>query len=239
MGKPQAPTPPDPQETAAAATGTNISTAIANTLMGQTGQTGPMGSVSYDQTGMQTITDPYTGQTYDIPQFSANMELAPELQGITGHIGDLVGGLGQGGDVDQRLMDMGRQRLDPILEQERNRLTQSLADRGLQPGSAAWEAEQGAFNQRQNDAYNQLLLTGRGQAINEQMAPIQQISALLGAQSGAAPNFGFSQPSRVPTVDVGGLIGDNYNRQVDVYDQQMKQRQGLLSSLGGLFGLGV
>ena len=236
MGKPQAPTPPDPQETAAAATGTNISSAIANTLMGQVGQTGPMGSVSYEQTGTQSITDPYTGQTYEIPQFATSMELAPELQGIQGRIGELVGGLGGGGNVDERLMEMGRQRLDPILEQERNRLTQSLADRGLQPGSAAWEAEMGQFGQRQNDAYNQLLLSGRGQAMAEQMAPIQQISALLGAQRGAAPSFGFAQPGGIPTTDVAGLINQQYGQQFGNYQQNLNSWNNVV---GGLFGLGA
>lgn len=236
MGKPQAPTPPDPQETAAAATGTNISTAIANTLMGQVGQTGPGGSLSYEQTGVQQVTDPYTGQTYEIPQFSANMELSPELQGIQATIGDLVGQVGAGGSIDERLFDLGRERIDPVLGQERARLEQSLSDRGLMPGSAAWSAEMDAFNRRQNDAYNQLALQGRSVAMAEDMQPIQKITALLGAQRGAAPSYGYSQPAQVPTVDVGGLIGNQYGQQMDIYNQQVAQRQNLL---GGLFGFGA
>ncbi len=82
MSKPSAPAPPDPTETAAASTGTNVGTAIANTTMGQVDQYGPTGSLTYDQTGTSSYTDPYTGQTYDIPSYSATTSLTPEEQSI-------------------------------------------------------------------------------------------------------------------------------------------------------------
>ena len=82
MGKPKAPTPPDPQETSAASTSTNLGTAIANTTMGQVDQYGPTGSLTYDQTGTQSWSDPYTGETYDIPTYSSTTNLSPEEQAI-------------------------------------------------------------------------------------------------------------------------------------------------------------
>jgi hypothetical protein len=82
MGKPSAPTPPDPKETAAAATGTSVGTAIANTNMQNVGQVTPYGSLSYSQTGTNTFTDPYTGMTYDIPQFTSTTTLSPEQQAL-------------------------------------------------------------------------------------------------------------------------------------------------------------
>ena len=83
MGKPTAPTPPDPKDTAAAQTGTNINTSLANTYMGNVNQVGPDGStLTYDQTGSQSFTDPFTGQTYDVPQFTATQSLSDGAQGI-------------------------------------------------------------------------------------------------------------------------------------------------------------
>ena len=79
---PEAPETPDPYETAAAQTGTNIATAIANTQLGQVGQTTPYGSLTYQQTGTTTYTDPYTGQSYAIPQYTATTQLTPEQQAI-------------------------------------------------------------------------------------------------------------------------------------------------------------
>jgi hypothetical protein len=82
MGKPSAPKPPDPKETAAAATGTSVGTAIANTNMQNVGQVTPYGSLSYSQTGTSTFTDPFTGMTYDIPQFTSTTTLSPEQQAL-------------------------------------------------------------------------------------------------------------------------------------------------------------
>lgn len=82
MSKPKAPTPPDPQDTAAAQTGTNVSTAIANTAMGQVNQVTPDGSLTYSATGNHTWRDPATGQSYTVPQYTATTTLSPEAQAI-------------------------------------------------------------------------------------------------------------------------------------------------------------
>lgn len=79
MGKAPSPTPP--KETAAAQTGTNISTAIANNLMGQQNTTYADGStLTYTNEGTQTITDPYTGESYEIPISSIQQTLSPTNQ---------------------------------------------------------------------------------------------------------------------------------------------------------------
>lgn len=78
--KPDAPKPPDPQATAAAQTDQSVATAIANTIMGQVNQTGPNGSLSYDQTGSYTFTGP--GGTYSIPRFTATTTYTPEGEAI-------------------------------------------------------------------------------------------------------------------------------------------------------------
>jgi hypothetical protein len=82
MSKPKPPAPPDPTQVASAQTGTNIGTAIANTQMGQVNQVTPEGSLMYSQTGTQTYTDPTTGRTYAIPQYTATTSLSPEAQAI-------------------------------------------------------------------------------------------------------------------------------------------------------------
>jgi hypothetical protein len=82
MSKPRAPTPPNPTETASAQTGTNIGTAIANTAMGQVNQVTPDGSLNYSQSGSQVYTDPSTGRSYNIPQYTATTTLSPAAQAI-------------------------------------------------------------------------------------------------------------------------------------------------------------
>jgi hypothetical protein len=60
MGKstPSAPAAPDPYATARAQTGSNTSTAIANTVLGNANETGPLGSVRYQQNGSYRLGEP-------------------------------------------------------------------------------------------------------------------------------------------------------------------------------------
>ncbi|WP_273794156.1 tail fiber domain-containing protein [Brucella intermedia] len=82
MGKPKAPKAPDPKETAAAQTGTNISTATANAWFQQPNQVTPDGSLTRTQTGTQTIYDPSSGKSYQIPTFTDTVTYSPEQQKI-------------------------------------------------------------------------------------------------------------------------------------------------------------
>jgi len=82
MSAPKAPTPPDPRETAAAQTGTNVATAIANAGLNQVNQVGPDGSLTYTQSGSTSFRDPSTGQTYQIPRYTATTQLSDAQQAI-------------------------------------------------------------------------------------------------------------------------------------------------------------
>jgi len=82
LGKPDPPTPPNPQATAAAQTGTNVSTAVANSFLQNVNQNTPQGSLRYDVTGNYGWTDPSTGQTYQIPTFTSTQSLSPQQQAI-------------------------------------------------------------------------------------------------------------------------------------------------------------
>jgi hypothetical protein len=76
------PTPPNPIATAGAQTGTNISTALANTFLNNYNQVTPQGSLTYDQTSAYAFTDPTTGTQYNIPRFTQTQTLSPAEQKI-------------------------------------------------------------------------------------------------------------------------------------------------------------
>ncbi len=84
MGKPDAPTPPDPMRTAAAQTGTNVSTAVANSYLNNVNQVTPDGSLTYNATGSHSWTDPSTGTTYQIPTFTSTQSLSAAGQQLKG-----------------------------------------------------------------------------------------------------------------------------------------------------------
>lgn len=260
MGKSRAPAPPDPRQTAQAQTGTNIGTAIANNTMGMVNQVTPDGSLTYTQSGTKQWTDPYTGQTYALPQYTATTSLSEMGQQIKGQNDQTQLNLAQTGAqqssflkdylgeiwnpdtsaIEGRLMELGSQRLDPRFAQEEERLRTRLANQGVTAGSEAWNREMASLGQAKNDAYNQLLLTGRGQAFGELQAqrnqPINEISALLSGSQVSNPNVQMMQPQGAATTDVAGLINSNYNQRLSAWEQNQANRQG---PLGGLFGLGA
>lgn len=255
MCAPEAPKPPDPKETSSAQTGTNIGTAIGNNVMGMVDQVTPYGNMNYTQTGTYTYKDPYTGKSYELPRYTATTTLSTGQQGLLDrntqtqtNLADLAversdflkdylkGTEGLTDQIDSKLYDLGRQRLDPRFADQRNALHTRLANQGITPGSEAYNREMQLLGQNENDAYNQLMLTGRGQAITEVNNPINQITALLSGSQVTQPGVSMAQPQGAATTDVAGLINQNYNQRLQGWQQQVAQQQSLL---GGLFGLGA
>lgn len=76
MGKstPSAPPAPDPNVVARAQTGSNVNTAVANSILGNANVYGPTGSTTYRQTGTTRVGD------QDVPQFEQTNTLSPEQQ---------------------------------------------------------------------------------------------------------------------------------------------------------------
>lgn len=264
MGK-KAPKPTDPKLTSAATTGTNISTAIANAYLTNMNETGPDGTKTFDQTGMMSVTDPYTGKTYQIPRFSVTTTLSPEQQAIkdqqnsadlnlatlgnnlSGQLGTkLTGNFSLGNEaVESRLFDLGRKRLDPMFAQRDEDLRTRLANQGIKAGTAAYDREMALLGQQQNDAFNNLLLQGRGQASQELLAEdnqrINQISALLSGGQVSMPNFMTgANVMGAATTDNAAIIGNYDNARMEAWKANQGAFGGLLGGMGGLFeGLGT
>ena len=259
MSKPDAPKPPDPNQTASAQTATNIGTAYANNLMGQVNQVTPDGSLTYAQTGSTTWRDPLSGKKYKIPQFTATQALSPEAQAIRDQTLGAQLGLGQAANrmagnlatshanaanfdtqaVEDHLSQLASQRLDPRFAQEQEQLAVRLGNQGLQPGSAAWQREMEQFGQTKNDAYNQLALTGRQQALSELLTqrnqPINEIAALLSGSQVSNPMTQMANPAQMPTVDYAGLTNANFNQKYANYQTQLNNWNQIA---GGLMGMG-
>ncbi|CAN7597896.1 tail fiber domain-containing protein [Mesorhizobium amorphae] len=260
MCAPDAPEPPDPKETAAASTGTNVSTAIANANLGNVNQVTPDGSLTYTQSGTYIQKDPYTGQSYEIPRYTATQTLSPEQQAIkaqsdaaklnmsklassqSAFLNDfLAKPVDLSNDATEaRLMDLGMKRLQPALDARRASNEADLINRGIRPGSDNYAQAQNTQNQGENDAYNSLLLTGRGQAVQEALAqnsaPINNLTALLSGSQVSQPNFVNANMPTIPTTDTAGLINTSYNQKLQAWQQNQANSQNLL---GGLFSLGA
>jgi hypothetical protein len=94
----------------------------------------------------------------------------------------------------------------------------------LQQQQAAFNAEQAARASYMQEQYAQ-----RNQPINE-------ITALMGGSQVQQPNFVNTPGSQIPTTDVAGLMNQNFQNQLGVYNQQNNNWQTLA---GGVLGLGA
>lgn len=246
------PKAPDPKETANAQAGMNRDTATTQQMLNMTNQVGPDGSLNYAQTGTNSFVGA-DGKTVTLPQFTATTTLSPEQQAIKAQSDKASLNLGtlaaeQSGKLQKYLndpftfdnqdaanwaYDLGAQRLDPRFAKEEDALRTRLANQGIKdPQSAAYKAAMGTLNEGKNDAYNQLMLTGRQQAYTEALQgrnqPINEITALMSGGQVSMPQFGSTPQAGVGGVDYTGLVNQKY--QADVQASQAK--------MGGLFGLG-
>lgn len=253
MGKQSAPEAPDPVATANAQGAWNTFTAQQQQAMNMVGQNTPWGSLEYNQTGTTTITDP-SGKQITVPQFTATQTLSPTQQAIFDQTQQAQGNLaGLASDQSAKLRDLlntpfefnnddaanwaydlASQRILPQQADARAALDRQLVNRGIRPGTDAYNREMTRMDQANTDQLNQLALTGRSQAFQEaayqRSNPINEISALLSGSQVTQPGQTFTgtPQTQVGGVDYSGLVQQNYQNELNQYNSQM----------GGLFGLG-
>lgn len=253
-GSSSPPPPPDPVATAKAQGEMNRDTAITQYGLNATNQVTPYGNLSYSQNG--TWSD-------GTPRFTATTTLSPEQQELYRLNTETQKGIGQIG-VDQtqriagllsqpinlnneatesRLMDLGRKRLDPMLADRRNALETKLYNQGVMPGTEAFDRAMRENSQAENDAFNQLLLTGRGQAVQEALTernqPINEITALLRGSGVQQPSFVNTPQTNVAPVDYTGLVSNNYAGQMAAYNADQQKQGALYGALGSLGGMAL
>lgn len=260
MKAPRAPAPPDPAATARAQTSTNVNTAIAERNLNNVNQVTPNGTLTYEQTGSYQQEDPETGSVYDVPTFTATTELSEAGKQVQANSeqadinlsqlasdqsGRLQGLLSEpvsldNDETENRLMELGRERLDPALERRREALRTSLSNQGIKEGSEAFDRAMSRDSEGANDAYTSLLLSGRAQSVQEQLAernqPINEITALLSGSQVSQPQFVGTPQTALPTTDYAGLVNNQYAQQMGQYQSGMNSRNQMM---GGLFGLGA
>jgi len=232
----------------------NRDTALTESALGTGNQINPWGTVSYSDGGTRSFIDSQ-GKTVTVPVYDQTTALTGPQQQIfdQGQAAELnlatlandQSGFLQGyldtpfqysnQDAENWAYDLGAQRLDPRMEQQRARVETKLANQGIAPGSRAWESAMSQVGQAENDAYNQLMLTARQQAFSENMAtrnqPINEITALMSGSQVSNPATMGASPQQTPGVagvDYTGLVNQKFASDTANYQSQM----------GGLFGMG-
>jgi hypothetical protein len=239
----KAPKAPDPIATAKAQTEQNVQTATTQQQLNMVDQTTPDGNVRYTQTGTWADGTPKFEATTSLDALGqqANQQ-SKQFDVLTNQIGiDQAGRIAQtlgqpvnlnNETTEARLMELGRRRLDPVMRERRDSLETDLINRGIRPGSAAYDSMKRQNNEAENDAFNQLLLSGRGQAVQEALTernqPINEITALMSGGQVSQPQFAAAPQTGVANTDLAGMIYRNYEGKLANHN----------ATMGGLFGLG-
>jgi hypothetical protein len=252
MGKkaPSAPAAPDPAATTAAAAKANRETAITQFGLNAINQRDPYGSLQFNQIG--TWAD-------GTPRFEAVQSLAPEEQralDLSRQAQDIYGQAGvqqlqsvrdrlatplnlNNEAVEGRLMELGSRRLNPVLAERRNAMDTRLRQQGLMPGTQAYDVAMRGIGEAENDAFNQLLLQGRGQAINEilteRASPLNEAAALLTGQQVQAPSFVNTPQTSVAPTD---YMQAEAMRQAALNNAFNAKNQSYQTQLAGMYQLG-
>ena len=235
----------------------NRETAITQFGLNAVNQRDPYGSLQFNQIG--TWAD-------GTPRFEAVQSLAPEEQralDLSRQAQDIYGQAGvqqlqsvrdrlatplnlNNEAVEGRLMELGSRRLNPVLEERRNAMDTRLRQQGLMPGTQAYDVAMRGIGEAENDAFNQLLLQGRGQAINEilteRASPLNEAAALLTGQQVQAPSFVNTPQTSVAPTDYMQAVGlqqaalnNAFNARSQNYNTQISGMYSLGSAaLGGI-----
>lgn len=249
------PPPPNPQDTANAQAKANIATAQATQGMNMVNQATPYGSLNYTMNPNANPKKPapgdYTASVTLSPEEQAKQNQQWEFDSLTNQLGiDQTKKLGtllsepvdlNNEATESRLMELGRKRLDPMLAQRRDALETKLYNQGVMPGTEAFARAMREDTEGANDAYNQLLLGGRGQSVQEALTqrnqPINEITALMSGGQVQQPNFIGTPSTNVQGTDIAGLTMDAYKYgPLAKYQAEQQQKNAMMS---GLFQMGA
>lgn len=251
MKTPQMPAPPDPVATANAQAAANTKAAATQQQINMVDQVTPYGNLTYSQAGKWDDGTPkFQSTTVLSPDQQRNLQQQSQFDNLVNTLGiqqtqKLTGLLDKPVDLnnaatESRLMELGRSRMDPMWQRRRSELETRLMNKGAVPDSELYQREMQALGEQENDAYNQLLLSGRGQAVQEALTernqPINEITALMSGGQVSQPNFTNTPTAQVGSPDIAGLTMDAYKYgPLAQYQTKLANQQAMM---GGLFGLG-
>lgn len=130
--------------------------------------------------------------------------------------------------------------LEPRFQRSQDQLMTQLRNQGLDPTSEAYKSQMNDLALQQNESRNNLVTGLQGQMFNQGLE--QRRLGMNELTPGVTLGNQFMNPSytNVPGVnvinpDMASLYGQQYNGQLNNYNQQMQNRSGML---GGLASIG-
>lgn len=245
MGK-GAPQAPNPTTTIQQQTASNKDTAITQAGLNMVNQTDAMGNkLTYTQIGKwadgtpryaSTQTLSGTGQQLFNTGVKTQQNLANLAQEQSGRLSGLLNQPLDWSAQQQYLNDLTSQNLNPQWDRMGEANETALVNRGLRPGSTAYNQAMDEFRQSRSSAFNNANLNNYNSALQSQLAlrqaPLNEIMALSGGSQLQSPQFGSTPQTSVAGVDTAGITNNAFNQQMAGYNAGQQQ-------LGGLFSAGA
>lgn len=240
-----APSAPNPQATIQQQTASNKETAIAQAGLNYVDQIGPNGNLTYQQMGtwsdgtpryQQTTTLSPSGQALQKTNETTQQNLASLAQEQSGRLSGLLSQPLDWSAQQTYLNDLTAGALDKSWDRQSEQNEQSLINRGIRPGSTAYQQQIGDFRTDRSNAYNAANASNFTTALQSQLAvrqqPINEILALSGQSQLQAPQFGQVNSPGIAGTDTAGITNNAYQQQMQGYNAGQ-------STLGGLFSAGA
>jgi hypothetical protein len=263
---PSAPAAPDYTSAANATAAGNLDAARAATAANRVNQVTPYGNLDYAITGSDPYGNPTwtattslngTGQQLLNNQNNASLGLGSAINAQLGQVQNTMGGgfnpnLPQVGiNAGQNYQDAYMQRLAPQIAQNRELLTNQLANQGIPIGSDAYNRAQMTQGQKENDLYAAATTQGFGtglqanqqaynQALTNYNLPLNTLSALRTGAQVQNPTF-VNSANQATTAgpDLLGAASSQYNAALGNANMQNAAQANLNSGLMGLAGAGI
>jgi hypothetical protein len=205
----------------------NVQQAQAATAANRINQVTPYGSLNYTQ-GVDA---------YGNPTWTANQQLSQPLQDLTSS--SLAGlqasqanpmyGINPGQTYSDAIMS----RLQPIQQQNQERLQAQLANQGVVPGTEAYNRAQTQLAQQQNDQRTSAITGGMQTGLQAQQL---QNQTAAGIKSLASPNY--VNPYSQATVAGPDYLGAYSTQNAQAIAAQNAANARTANTQAGLYGLG-
>lgn len=239
-----APAAPNPQATIQQQTASNKETAIAQAGLNYVNQSGPSGSLTYEQIGTWPDGTPRfqantalssAGQQLQRTNEGTSQNLANLAQQQSGRLGSLLNEPIDFSAQRDYLEGLTAGNLDRSWDRQAQQTETDLINRGIRPGSTAYQQQIGDFRMDRSNAYNAANANNYNTALQSQLAlravPLNEILALSGQSQVQTPQFGQINSPQMAGTDVGGITNSGYANQLSQHNSNQKL-------LGGLFDAG-
>jgi hypothetical protein len=246
------PKPPNPATVASQQTQSNKKTGIATQHLNEFNQTTPTGSSQYTQVGTNPDGTPIMQLTTALSAPQQALLSGQEDIGKSANTAGLtqLGATALAGPIDlsnNSVMDAITATYQPAFQRNQDisweKMNSDLANRGLFPGSEAYDRAVHDFQTASADSWNNIMQNARAQSVSEMekgvFDPIQAANALRGMGAPAGVGLVNTPTTNIQPTNTAQIQQDYYQNQLARTAQMNANNNAFMGGLAGLGGAAI